>query len=136
MLIGGVVLLTLKKPEPKPKAANGGGANSGRTTRRYTRDTPKREEEDDEREDDEISLTERGDAAGGSKPLSWQVGDDSDDEDMDHTKPPLSHATEAESSQRRTLPPDAPIEARGLMSRADEADDNDYGEFTTATHSR
>jgi hypothetical protein len=129
MLIGGVVLLTLKKPEPKKIAANIGAASSIRTSRGFSRNTPKPEEDDDEQERDEISLAERGSRPGHSKTLSWEVGDDSDD-DIDPTKPPVSIAAEAEASQRRTLP-DGLIEARGLISRGDEGDDNDFGEFAT-----
>jgi hypothetical protein len=134
VLIGGVVLLTLKKPEPKRTAA-AGAPGSSRTSRGFSRHTPRpeEEEEEDERQGDGISLAERGSRPGHSKALSWQVGDDSEDDDIDPTKPPVSIATEAETSQRRTLP-EGPIEARGLMLRGDEADDNDFGEFATPVH--
>lgn len=134
MLIGGVVLLTLKKPEPK-KSAAAGVPGSSRTSRGFSHHTPRPEEEEDEQQGDEISLAERGSRPGHSKTLSWQVGDDSEDDDIDPTKPPVSIVTDADTSQRRTLP-DGPIEARGLMLRGDEGDDNDFGEFATPVHSK
>ena len=154
VLIAGVVLLTLKKPDPKKKkttgAAVGGGlAGPSRTSRRYGRNTPKPGEENDEEEEEEedgdgdgdgrggdaIALAERGARPAGhsSKTPSWEVGEDSEEDEPDHTKPPLANATEAESSQRRTLP-NGLLEARGLMSRGEEGDDNDFGEFATPSH--
>ncbi|CCA66332.1 hypothetical protein PIIN_00018 [Serendipita indica DSM 11827] len=119
VLIGGVVLLTLKKPEkPKPKTP-------GASNHRFPGTSASKRGD----EEDEISLTERGkDKAPGP---SWHVGDetDSEDEDLRNSKsgaPIMS----PESSQRRTLPYDGRIEARGLMQDGDDGDD--FGGFTSA----
>ncbi|PVG02356.1 hypothetical protein CPB86DRAFT_750890 [Serendipita vermifera] len=127
VLISGVVLLTLKKPEPKKAAGSSGlGGTASRSSRRVNGTHPKTGDGSDG-EEDGLALTEQG----GSKGLSWSVGEDeSDEDDDDLRKDPM----QAEgSSQRRTLPNDGPIEIRGLMSR-DEADDhdNDFGDFSAA----
>ncbi|KAG8839636.1 hypothetical protein FRC18_009566 [Serendipita sp. 400] len=124
VLIAGVVLLTLKKPEPKaPAGATGSTSGGARASRRAG--TPKHTGEDDE-----IALTEQG----MNKGQSWQVGDETDSEDEDVRNSTLgARPMQAESSQRRSLPQDGPVEARGLMSsRGDDGDDpdNEFGSFT------
>ena len=120
VLIGGVVLLTLKKPEkPKPNT-------SGAMNHRFPGSSASKQGD----EEDEISLTERGKDKGPGP--SWRVGDeseDSEDEDLRNSKggAPVMNP---ESSQRRTLPYDGRIEARGLMQDGDDGD-NDFGGFTS-----
>jgi hypothetical protein len=119
--------LTLKKPEPK-KAA-GSSATASRSSRRDQSTRPKTGDGDGE--EDEMVLTEQG----GSKGVSWSVGEEESDLDEDDDDPRKDGMQAEGSTQRRTLPHDGPIEARGLMSRGDEADDHDidFGDFSAPT---
>ncbi|KAG8818790.1 hypothetical protein FRC17_010707 [Serendipita sp. 399] len=128
VLIAGVVLLTLKKPEPTTSsgAATGIANGGGRTSRRTG--TPKHTGEDDE-----IALTEQGENHKGQG-HSWQVGDETDSEDEDVRNSRLgARPMHAESSQRRTLPDDGPVEARGLISSRGDDGDEEFGSFTGHT---
>lgn len=131
VLICGVVLLTLKKPEPKKSAPalTEEDTTESRAHRRKTRGTKKHD-----REDDEISLTEQG---GGGEARTWELGhdSDSDDEDIQDVNRITDPVREdAAQNQRRQLPAGGPLEAHGLMSQAEDGDDHDdyFGEYASA----
>lgn len=123
--------MTLKKPEPKKTASASTGGIASRF-QRARRAKPAGEngsaEREREREDDEISLTEQG----GSKDITWEIGDDDSDDDNELvTKGNLPPQMQAESSRRMTIEGNG--ESRGLMSNHEDGDDNEFGEFTKAT---
>ena len=128
ILIGGVVLLTLKKPAPAP----GGNAQAKNVTaapaRHRLRNKHTGENERDEN-DEEIALQPRQGTEGENV---WELGNASDSDDDDREDP--------RKDVERTPPATEPRrgysgrnEHQGLVEEGDHSDsEDDFGEFTTS----
>ena len=121
ILIGGVVLLTLKKPEPAPGNAQ---ANVSAPPARDRSRNKKTGENDEDENNEEIALRPRQSIEGGTV---WELGNASDSDDDDRQDP----KKEVERTPRTT-------ESRGGYSREHqglveegEDSDSDFGDFTT-----
>lgn len=125
ILIGGVVLLTLKKPEP----TSGGNSQANNVSVPAARDRPRNKKagEDEDENNEEIALRPRQSIEGET---IWELGNasDSDDDDRDDPKKEVERtprATESRGSYSGT------VEHQGLVGDND-SDSDDFGEFTTS----
>jgi hypothetical protein len=69
-------------------------------------------------------LTERG----GSKALSWEIGNDESEDDNDSIH--KGALPEPSGSRRRTV--DGIVESKGLIFTHEDGEDNEFGEFAKA----
>lgn len=123
VLIGGVVLLTNKKPEKLEQAQSTQLSNLSQRSRSSTKKLGSDEDEDGE----EAGLRR---AEPGEEEVMWQLGEDSDDENGIHAtpdegKPPQPRRRESHKYVPSTT--SLPAEHTGLIQEEEEEEDGDRG---------
>jgi hypothetical protein len=123
-LIGGVVLLTLKKPEPAP----GGSAQVNNVSAPSARDRSRNKKTGENDEDEEISLRPRHNT---EAETVWELGDASDSDDDGREDPKKEVERTPQTTELRSGH-SGRDEHQGLVEGGNDSDSDDFGEFTTS----
>jgi len=126
-LIGGVVLLTLKKPDPAPGGNTQSSSVPAPLARHRLLNTQTGENERGEN-NEEIALRPRRSTEGETV---WELGNasDSDDDNREDPKKDIERTPGGVEPHRGHS---GSYEHQGLVEQGDDSDSDDFGEFTTS----